>query len=42
MTKPEADEVARERAAVLALRLERLDELLGGQVAAPLKEFSES
>ena len=32
----EADEVAREGAAVLALRLDGLDELLGAQVAAPL------
>ena len=42
MTKPSLHEVVGERAAVLALRLDRLRELLRVQVAAPLEEVSES
>jgi hypothetical protein len=40
--EPEADEVGRERAAVLALLLQRLGELIGGQITPFLEYLSET
>ena len=40
--KPEAHQVGRQRAADFALLLDRLGELLGGQIAALLENLSET